>query len=879
MTTKQFIRDSQSLRSFIAERQNEVATTHKNGASGFSTCIFLTGIMDEAIMNAVSSLNRDMVRFGEAHVAVLAMGGYGRKELCPKSDVDVMILYDAAAAKNTAEEYAKALLHFLWDAGLDLGHSVRTLDEAVSLHGSSLDAWVSMLESRHLCGSPSLSARLFDVLRERSASDAWIRNGILADTTARHERYGNSVKLLEPDVKKSAGGLRDIHAAFWFYRTKNTNTIGYSLEKPATVVFIDQLVQDGLLLPDGGASARSALEFLLRTRHEMHFLRQSSQNTLEYNLQREVAQGLGFGPKAELNSVEVFMRQYYLHAHVLSRLHRRVLREFEGSARKQEEGITVAEALIARDDLLYSTVPIVNAQQIFQAFMVGAENDLEFSPLLETEVERAVVLITDEVRTSPEVAKMFGRILRSRRVAETLRSMNDLGVLGAYVPEFGDLVAFFQHNVYHFFTADEHTLLAIAAVEKLREQPGVLHEVFRGLRRKDILYLAILLHDIAKPRGVTDHEITGVLMAEVILTRFGMEDAIPDVAFLVRNHLVMEQIAFRRNIHDPATIREFASLFETPEQLDCLYLLTFADLSAVNMSVWTEWKGLLLQDLYRATKEVLVRNISGTAIDAHHQQKHQAVIESLIDALAPSIPRADVERHLRGIGNDSYAGVFSKEEMEQHIRLANEPATASTLVEHQDGYSELTVITRDAPFALSRICAVLAANDANIFDANIFTREDGVIIDIFSVADVRSGGRLSGETCTKISSDLSPVLEGTLDVEHLFAAHRRKWKRRKKLPPNPNIRQDVEFEETERYTIIDVYTSDSLGLLYRITETISRLGIDIFFAKIATRVDGIVDAFYTRERTGETRYNEERKRVIRAELLKTIRKIAGQELE
>ncbi|MBI4536207.1 MAG: HD domain-containing protein, partial [Ignavibacteriae bacterium] len=438
--------------------------------------------------------------------------------------------------------------------------------------------------------------------------------------------------------------------------------------------------------------------------------------------------------------------------------------------------------------------------------------------------------------------------------------------------------AFFQHNVYHYFTADEHTLIAIANAERLREQQGVLREVFRNLRRKDVLYLAILLHDIAKPRGVADHEVTGVAMARDILDRLGMLESFPDIAFLVRNHLIMEQIAFRRNIHDPETIKEFAARFERPEQLDYLYLLTYADLSAVNINVWTDWKSSLLQELYQLTSEVLRRNLVGAQIEEYHQSKHEAAVGGLVDRLSVSFPREEVHRHLNGIQNESYVSLFTEHEISQHIHKSSSAEPVSTLFKHQEGYTEITVIAQDAPFALSKFCAVLAANDANIFDANIFTRDDGIIIDRFRVSDAMSRQQLDQRVCTKIAQDLNEVMEGRLNVQHLFDAHRRKWKRRSRLPVNPNIRTAVEFEDNPRFTIIDVYAPDSLGFLYRVTETISRLGLDIYFAKIATRVDGIVDAFYTLSRTGNTVTDPEQRETIRLEILNTIRLLAEQQL-
>jgi [protein-PII] uridylyltransferase len=455
--------------------------------------------------------------------------------------------------------------------------------------------------------------------------------------------------------------------------------------------------------------------------------------------------------------------------------------------------------------------------------------------------------------------------------------MSDLGILGAYIPEWADLVAFFQHNVYHYYTADEHTLIALANAERLRVERGPLHEVFRMLGRKDLLYLAILLHDIAKPRGVADHEITGVEMSRTILRRLGMEEDSGEIGFLIRHHLAMEQVAFRRNLHDPATIREFAALFDRPERLSYLYVLTYADLSAVNPSVWTAWKATMLLDLYQLTLEVLVRNLRGEQIDRFHRERAEAAVEQVVESLSVSIPREDIERHLEGFQNDAYVATFSEREIREHIERSR-AGGVSVLFERAGGLTEVTVIAPDAPYALSRCCAVLAANDASIIDANIFTRDDGILIDRFRIAAPAGPGALGVETCRKIDEDLQRVLAGTLDIEHLLQEHRRRWRRRPRPPVNPNIRTDVKFEETPRHTIIDVYAPDSLGFLYRVTEAISSLGMDIYFAKIATRVDGIVDAFYVLDRDGKKISDPARQETIRSEILALLARLAKEEL-
>ncbi len=876
------------LRSFISSRREEIAAAHRAGREGFETSVQLTAVMDEALRTAFQILIAAERESDADEIAVFALGGYGRVELFPSSDIDIMVLCTSDDRKDHAAARAKQFLHILWDAGIDVGHSVRTIDEAIAQYGHAADSWAAMLESRFVCGSGPLADQFHQALqnRIRTSSDKWFVRAVFDDLAGRHQHYGNSVKLLEPNIKKSAGGLRDMHVAFWLHRGSDpTHLTRIDPAATASWQFLRSLNGEGILDEHEYTSAVAALQFLFRVRHEMHYRRESLHDTLEYTLQLEVAEGLGFGHREELQSVEVFMHEYYLHARNLHRLHWKLTHRFrellESFHRPEGTGRSLGELFVLYDDLLSvdgSIQLIDDPAKVFEAFVLSAEHDVDIHVRLQAVIERSAGCISGNNSQSPVLAGLFRRILDSKRVSKTLSAMSELGILGRYMPEFGRLVAFFQHNVYHFYTADEHTLIALANAEKLREEQGVLHEVFRALQRKDVLYMAILLHDIAKPHGVADHEITGVHMAHTILQRLGLEEIFPDVAFLIRHHLIMEQTAFRRNIHDAQTISEFGARFDRAEQLDYLYLLTYADLSAVNINVWTEWKASILQDLYGRTAEVLRRKLRGIQIEEYQKSRHAAAKVDLLARLSAAMPREEVEQHLDGMQGEAYLALFSEDEVQKHIQLSRTDEPVSAIFAHAEGYTDVTVIADDAPFALSKFCAVLAANDANIIDANVFTRNDGVIIDRFRVTDAVTKQRLDPQACNKVTEDLRQVVAGALDIDHLFQAHRRKWKRRRKLPVNPTTRLGVEFEDTPRYTIIDVYAPDSVGFLYRITETMSRLGLDIYFAKIATRVDGIVDAFYTLDRSGQPILDPEKRATIREEITKTINALMEEQL-
>jgi [protein-PII] uridylyltransferase len=350
-----------------------------------------------------------------------------------------------------------------------------------------------------------------------------------------------------------------------------------------------------------------------------------------------------------------------------------------------------------------------------------------------------------------------------------------------------------------------------------------------------------------------------------------------DVTFLVRHHLLMEQVAFRRNLSDPQTIIDFAAKIKNTHQLDLLYLLTYADLNAVNKNVWTDWKGMLLFELYRRARQILEGKLTTAQVEAAEAVRRASAVKELVNQLALALPAEQARGHLDAVESPGYLATFDAQEIAEHIRRIGTDETVSAIFKRQEDHTEVTIIARNAPFALSRFCGVLAANDANIFDARIFTRNDGMIIDRFRVIYFISKTALSDEQCRKIHQELNDVFNGKADIEQLLQRHRMKWKRRRRTL-NPNIRIDVEFEDHPRYTIIDVYAPDMLGFLYRITGTMSLLGLNISFAKIATRVDGIVDSFYVLDVSGKKLDETGQRSYVRSEILKVINDLTESEL-
>ncbi len=865
----------------LARQLQSIIRLHRSGAGGLKTALALTKRLDALIESLFRSLKNPRKKL----IAVVALGGYGRKELCFSSDVDIMFLIKDEAHKPDTATVAGELLHGLLDFGLDVGHSFRTIQECLDSSGSDFEVWHSLLEGRFICGSrPVFSALRLRLQRQIQSLDCeqYVQSLIVA-TELRHRKYGHSTRLLEPNIKNSAGGLRDLHTVLWLAR--GTGLAKLPRPVSSTQTALTELLHGPVLRKHFGVrflrEARHGLDFLLQTRNEMHLQARALHDTLEFNLQRQVAKSLKYHDSATRSSVERFMKEYYVAARLISQLARRTMNwahdRYRGEAiDKKTKLLDPPFAIKDKKLILNRAGSRISSEEALRAFLLGIEHNVSFSYELEDVLVRNALNFR-QLRNERETSVFRQLLTKTHGVGQAVQRMNELGLLPRWIPEWSGLVAFFQHNQYHFYTADEHTLMVLANAEALSHSPSTFGEIFRSLTRRDTLYLAAMFHDIAKPIRVGDHEIIGVDVTRTILERLRYTDVMDDVLFLVRNHLLMEQVAFRRNLGDPQTIVDFASKIRSKHQLDLLYLLTYADLSAVNKNVWTDWKAMLLYELYQRSREILEQNLTREEYVSAEADRHQNAVEDLVTELTSAVSESEARDHLDAVESPAYLRTFDAAEIAEHIRRIETDETVSTIFKKSEDHTEVTIIARDAPFALSRFCGVLSANDANILDAQIFTRNDGMIINRFRVVDFISKAALSTRQCDKIHKELNQVFEDIIDFEQLLTRHKMKWKRRSRIA-NPNIRIDVEFEGHSRFTIIDVYAPDMLGFLYRITSTMSMLGLNISFAKIATRVDGIVDSFYVLDLKGTKIDGIEQRSYVRSEILKVINDLTETEL-
>jgi [protein-PII] uridylyltransferase len=858
------------------KKTQEILRMHRAGAGGIRVGLALTHQRDSLLQLIFNRLTSE-----SHHVTIVALGGYGRKELCFSSDTDVMFLIADEQHRNSATPAVQEFIHNLLDAGLDIGHSFRTIDECISLPPEDYESRMSLIEARFICGDETIVRKLISSIQEKikEGDQHSFVHRISESRQMRHVKYGSSSKLLEPNIKNSAGGLRDIHTALWLMRGTGTIPIPKNLgtSETATLHLLKSRAVKLQFTPSSLKEIKISFDTLLRVRNEMHIQSNAMHDTLEFSFQQHVASGLRYRTKSERAKVERFMQDYYRASRSVASFCTRVI-DWSHDRWAPVVLITktakLSSALVIRNGRIHLSkrgVAISN-ELLLRAFLFRSERHAKFSFQLEDAIHRRLQFL--KPLSTPSETELFRLLLhRPNGVGSAIRKMNELGLLERWIPEWKPMVSFFQHNQYHYYTADEHTLIALANAETLEHSSSSFGTVFRALPRRDTLYIACLLHDIAKPSHIGKHEIKGVFIAKRVLQRLLYDDLMEDVSFLIRHHLLMEQVAFRRNLNDTQTIVEFARTCNRIEQLDYLYVLTYADLSAVNKNVWTEWKELLLRDLYRKARIVLEKEMTSEEVHTRTAQLVEEKHTDVIHNLASAFPPDEVNAHISQFSDTSYIAAFKPDEIANHLQAIHQAEKVSVLFQQSGSCTDVTFIAHDSPGVLSQFCGVLTANDANILNAEVFTRRDGIVIDKFRVVEFGSNTALSEDHCSRISRDVTEVMERRTEIAHLIERHRMRWKRRTRIM-NPNTRCDVEFEDHPQFTIIDVYAPDMLGLLYHITGTIARLGFNISFAKIATRVDGIVDSFYLLDASGNKLDDPAQRETAKREILATIQTLS-----
>jgi [protein-PII] uridylyltransferase len=844
----------------------------------------LAAAMDEAVRLVHDAVLRHLYPADNPsaaeRLAVVATGGYGRGTMAPGSDVDLLFLLPY---RKTAwsESVVEAILYVLWDLKLKVGHATRSVEECIREAKADMTIRTSVLEARYLFGDKALFDTLlqrFDKEIVRLSAPEFV-DAKLKERDARVNKAGASRYLVEPNVKDGKGGLRDLNTLFWIAKYV------YRVREP------QELVAAGLFTPEEAKLFARCEDFLWRVRCHMHFLTGRAEERLTFDLQRAVAELMGFAGRQGLSRVERFMKAYFLVAKDVGDLtailcaelearqakRRPVLDRVLGPFRRRRGGSLEAEDFVIENDRInvrgddaFERDPV----NLIRLFWLADRHNLPTHPDATRLAARSLRLIGPSLRQDAEANQLFLEILSSRNAPEVvLRRMNETGVLGRFIPDFGRIVSMMQFNMYHHYTVDEHLVRSIgvlAEIEagRLGDEHPLANRIFSSIHNRRALYVALFLHDIAKGRP-EDHSLAGAAIARRVGPRLGLDQAETETAaWLVEHHLLMSTVAQSRDLSDPATIRSFADVVQTMERLKLLLVLTIADIKAVGPGVWTGWKGELLRTLYAETEVVL----GGGAVEVARSERVRARQQRLREAL-PDWPQDKFEAYAARHPPSYWLKVEHARQVKQarFVREAEAAGrTVATQVETNQfrGVTELTVLSPDHPRLLAIVTGACAAAGGNIVDAQIFTTTDGLALDTIVVSRAFDRDEDELRRAERVALAIERALKGEVKIAELVAGKRPSKERPKTFHVAPEV--SIDNELSSRQTVIEVSGLDRPGLLYDLTTALGKLNLNIASAHIATFGEKAVDVFYVTDLTGTKVNHPSRQAAIRRALLEAF---------
>jgi [protein-PII] uridylyltransferase len=829
-------------REYLREAHARVEAFHRGGAAGLSTCRFLSAATDRLVQGLFSELSAELQ--APPGLALVALGSYGRRELSPQSDLDLLLLRGPSVSEEAVAPLARAFPTLLWDLKHAVGWSARAPEECARAADTDHTIRTALLDSRFLAGDAAVFQWLDEDVLPRlltHRADAYIQDKV-RELRSRRERFGDTVFLLEPNLKQGDGGLRDLETALWISRVR-FRTRG-----------LTGLLRQSLLPGSQVTRLKAARDFLLRIRHHLHFLRGRKEDRLTFDLQEEVARFLGY-QQGPVLPVEAFMRDYYLAANAIRLAADALIARCEELSTSRKLSLFPERRLGAfkvfrgkltvADPGLFTREPAT----ILDFFRTAEEHGL---PLYSWAREQAIQALPalEAARATPAVTVAFKALFaRPGTRGELLFELHDAGVLGAVVPEFGRVTAHHQHDLYHVYTVDVHTLFAVRRLYALRagelmaQEPELSREM-RDLKDPLPLYLGMLLHDAGKGMG-GNHSEKGRLLMVALGERLGLSPRQREVAeFLVKDHLIMSHTAQRRDLSDPALIADFARSVGDVEKLTCLYLLTWADISSVGPKMWTGWKAQLLRELYDKARTHLVGTAASPGVlpsERLRERFHTRWARVLGEARARELGEVLPERYF--LGTDPSRATL-------HGRLlacARKRPLVAALRHHPDaGYSELALVAHDRPGLLALLAGVLSAHRIDILSARIISTSDGLALDVFDVRPPH-GLLLERSRWRAARTDLLRVLLGEASIEEVLRRRRTGSILQRPLPPVPP-KVTVDNRASRDFTVVDVVAQDRVGLLHAISSAITGAGARIAVAKVATEAHRAVDSFYiTRE--------------------------------
>ncbi len=869
-------------KTFLKVEAQRLKMLHRAGGDGIEICQARAAILDallkhfwETALEKIPSLKKNEI----PPIALVAIGGFGRAELNPHSDIDFMFLHEGLVAAGKPQpplaQLFDGILYPLWDLGFKVGYSVRDISDCVKVANTDMQSKTSLIESRLVIGDAALFKKYQTAVVAKCVvafEDKYIALR-LEDQATRRSKHGNSACMQEPNIKNGCGGLRDFQNLLWMsffkYRTRS----------------LRDLQEREFLTPAERKQLEAAHEFLLRVRTEMHYHTNRPQDVLGKNIQPAIAHNLGYGDRSPSKRIEKFMRDLYTHMRNVflttrtleqrmalvsplqtSKINR--LRNLLPGGKPRElpepvDGFIFLDGEIrAANNRIFRDSP----RRLMRVFLHAQQRHLQLHPDLAQLIRSQTHLVDREFLGDAHVRETFLTILERRgEVGPALRAMHEVNLLGKYIPEFGKLTCLVQHEFYHQYAADEHTLVCIEQLDKIwgaKEPPFNYYEpIFQSLERPGLLYLSLLLHDVGKAAKHEQgkHADVGAALALRAAKRLQLDEGSTDILkFLVENHLLMAMLSQRRDLDDPAVIREFSRQIGTPEKLSLLLLLTFADSQGTSDKLWSGFKDSLLWQLHNRSTALLV---GGTEF-RKASEKAREELRDLVRELTPSrVTDEELEAHFSTLPQ-RYFEIHTAAQIQDDLELAHRfmhrlvaegdralvPATA-WIDERDRGYSLVKVCTWDRAGLFGKIAGSLSASGLNILGAQIFTRTDGIALDTFFVNDARTGALADKEQREKFSGLLEKVLTGKDINLHQLIARRTFNQPHYTAYFGERIETQIRFdnEASEGRTLIEIETEDRLGLLHAISQTFAELKLDVSAARIVTERGAALDNFYVRE--------------------------------
>ena len=855
---------------------------------GLETARLIASIHDDIITALFDFTTTHIVRASNPtkseRLSLCAVGGYGRGEMAPESDVDLLFLIAEKKGSAYTEQVTEYMLYMLWDLGLKVGHATRTVEQSIKLAKEDQTILTALLDLRFLRGDETLSNELYAKFRKnitKGKGRAYIASK-LAERDARHDREGNSRYVIEPNVKEGKGGLRDLHALYWIARFIDKDGQINDAQDPQSYV------EMGLFDESAATRFVRAADFLWRTRIWLHYISGRPTESLSFDKQTALARKMGYASGPIEVAVEKFMREYFTNAKEVGALTRIACAKLEAEKAillpkgldvflpNSRRNIKNTDFVLDHGRLMFSDPLKIKEKpsMILQLFETAGRRNLDIHPDAFTAIDFRRNLIDSDFRRSPENSQIFQKILLGAKAPyATLKAMNEAGVLGRYLIEFGGIVARTQFNMHHAYTVDEHTLRLVdnfhniltGNMEKEHPISTAITANFTD-EQKLILYLACLLHDTGKGQG--DQCIEGAQLGRRACRRLGVNQNVTDtVAWLIRRHLDMSETAQRRDISDPETIIEFAQLIGSQARLDKLTVLTTVDIRAVGPGIWNDWKGVLLSNLYQSTSAYL---------DGHKElapvSRAEAAKEQLIEKLSPERAKR-IDSIISELGTNYWLN-FDMADLVRHARFfdqsleAGHDTAVQTRRDRTHDITELWVMTRDRAVLFADVTRAISACGASIIGARLHTGDNGRVMNVFYLQnpDGHAFGRQSDHVLETLRRRARKAAEG--DTKGMKIPTPIKSRRAGAIPVKPNVKY-LDSASGDA-TIIEMEGRDRPGLLCHLAEALRDEDIDVLSAHIEVVGEKAVDAFYVRSRGSDGNLSEKRRKVLRKILLDVL---------